>query len=210
MRKKSLKLFVFLTLCIIFTIAINLSYYIVMMCIALLAILLTCNSRIKKKQNKQKMPFGVYSNIRNIDCLVIGDLVNLTNIIPANQSCIKITAAGRSMRASFEILKHTSSILKENEGEVYLVVDGNIRNNNFSVFDIQWLHPIIIRKYNLFCLAKKARFPIFFAPRKSLRCLLNITKPSQMLRSQSLDNEMIMEIDRYCQARGIKLHLLTI
>lgn len=210
MRKRSLKLFVFSVLCIIFAIAINLGYYTVAICIALLVILLTFNSMIKKKQSKQKVAFGIYSDIRNIDCLVIGDIVNLANIVPANRSFIKITAAGRSMGASYEILKHTSSILKENGGEVYLVVDRNIRNKKFSVFDIQWLHPIIIQKYNLFRLAKKARFPLFFAPAKSLRCLLNIAKSSQMLRNYIFDNELIMEINDFCQARGIKLHLVTI
>lgn len=210
MRKRNLKKFVLSILCIVFALAISLGHCVIAICIAFLIAFLICNDMIKKKQNKQRIAFGIYSDIRNVDCLVIGDIVNLTNIIPIGRSFIQITAVGRSLEASYEILKHTSSILRENGGEVYLVTDENIQREKFSVFDIQWLHPITILKYNLFHLERKTRFPLFFAPVKSLRFLLNIYKSGQILESQLPDDNLFTEIAGFCQARDFKLHIVTV
>ena len=82
------------------------------------AILFWLNRKALKKIQDQKEPFKIGGKIRNVHYLIIGDMAKPSIMVPANQSFVQIKAPNRSLRASFEILKHTSSILDEDEGNV--------------------------------------------------------------------------------------------
>lgn len=210
MMKRCFKIFVLLACCIVFVVAVYLFQYALAICIAFLIGFMACNALVKKKQNRQRTVFGIHSNIRNVDCLIIGDIVDPASFILNGKRFIQISACDRNLRASYEILKHTSSILKEKDGEVYLVTRRDNRSNKFSVFDMQWLHPITLRKYDLHYLVKQARFPLFFAPVHSVQTLLNISKPGKILEEGLPDDKLYAEIAEFCKTRDFKLYIVII
>jgi hypothetical protein len=184
-------------------------YYCFAACMAFLFLMVIYNNILQNKIRKQKKPFGPYSEIRNVDCLVIGDMISASSVVPSGCKYIQISAPGRSLKSSFEILKHTSSILKEDGGEVYLIVDIKNKNNGFSVFDIPFFHSVTIRKYNLYNLEKKTRYRILFAPIKSLRYVLGVTKNVKNKENKAEDG-LYADIRNFCRVRNIKLCVIEL
>ena len=142
-------------------------------------------------------PFGTYSDVRNVDYLVIGDYCNIRDYVPEGYSYVQITAPNRGYNSAFQILRHTHSILKEEGGTVVMSI-GNSRKA-FTLFDTQFLHPITIKKYKLEGLCKRSRFPLMFEPIASLRFLWG------GYSAYRFSQDIPVELNVFCKERSYKL-----
>ena len=127
------------------------------------------NEAVQWKMRKERAPFDSYSRIRNVDYLVIGDICNINDIVPEKNSYVQITAPQRSITASYEILRHTFSILKE-YGGIAVIVDAQ-KKNDYTTFDIPYFHEVTIERLRLEKPVKLRYFPILTNPIKSIKYL---------------------------------------
>ena len=128
------------------------------------------NELIVRKMKKQKAPFGTRSRIRNVDCLVIGDISHKeAQSLVGDGTSVSINLPGCSLAGAYEVLRHTFSILKENGGSVVLAVKKkNLNKTSYSPFDVSFFHPVTINRLGLKNVKFMIRFPAVFAPIKSL------------------------------------------
>jgi len=104
-------------------------------------------------------------------------MINPETIIPSNKRFVQIKAPNRNLLASFEILKHTSSILDEDNGNVIVAIASKNKNNCvYSVFDMPFLYILTKKKLGLDRLNKMARFPALIKPLSSIKLALNLDK----------------------------------
>ena len=174
-----------------------------MVCFAALVLLgAIINVAVLKKMYEQKMPFEPTSKIRNIDYLVIGDMCRTEHIVPAGKTCLQIMAPSRSLYASYEFMRHTFSILQNSGGGILVLAvrDKYAEKQNFSLFDIPFLHPVTIRRLGLARLARQTRLPLLFAPVRSLRFLLNLRRRTY-IHGPCPDRA----ISEFCKERNIEL-----
>lgn len=148
----------------------------------------------------QKAPFQIYGNIRNVDYLIIGDMIDATSIVPPDKRYVQIKAPGRSLNAAFEILKHTSSILDEEKGNVIIAVKKTKANRSFSIFDVPFLYNLTIKKYRVEKLVRLSHFPFFTKPFSTIILLLN-SYTKNWNETRCLNNE----ITRFCYERNFRL-----
>lgn len=167
----------------------------------LFGLLFILNRTVLKKLYWQKDPFKIGGKVRNVDYLIIGDMINPATIVPANKTFVQIKAPNRSLTASFEILKHTSSILDEDNGNVVIAVAlKNKASSNYSVFDIPFLYNLTIKKLGLERLNKLARFPILINPLSSVKLILNFNQ--KKWKETACPNK---EISCFCAERNFNL-----
>lgn len=117
-----------------------------------------------------------------------------------------MTAPGRTLKSSFEILKHTFSILKEESPTVIITVQRKYIEGGYSGFDIPvfQLSPISVKRLGVEALELKARLPFLFYPWKSFQLLLN----RKRLFLETLEN-VPEDILLFCEERGITLRIMT-
>ena len=173
----------------------------------ILGILLPCvlllNWLVKNKLEKQRRPFYPHSLIRNVDYLIIGDMCDASEIVPEGSTYVQIAAPGRGLAASYEILRHTFSILKENGGNAVIVVKRrNSEKEKYSLFDVGFFHTVTINKLGLEDKIMMSKLPFVFSPIKSLVFLLGIRKVKNI---KDYHNE---EIERFCAEREIGIRIL--
>jgi hypothetical protein len=169
--------------------------------VALVEIIL--NDKVKKIMFKQYEPFTAKSKIRNVDCLIIGEICNPQKVMPAHcNNYVQIKIPDSSLFSCFEILKHTSSIIREQGGRVIFVVNERKKFETFNVFDTYFFHKITINKYGLSSLKKKARLPFLFSPIKSFK-LLFASKNKKLRLMECLDEEIAV----FCEERAYILEI---
>lgn len=173
---------------------------IMIIAILLLVLLFFINRSAVKKILLQKKPFENGGNIRNVDYLIIGDMIEPTSVIPANKSFVQIKAPNRSLKASFEILKHTSSILDEDNGNVIIAVKNIETENPFSVFDIPFFYYLTIKKFGIEKKLKFSHFPLIVKPFLTIKLIFNICKKNWN-ESRCPDEEILL----FCLERNINL-----
>lgn len=162
------------------------------------------NSKALRIIYSQKVPFGYKSKIRNIDALIIGDMCNPKLVLPDScKTYVQIKAPGRTLWSSFEVLKHTSSIIKETGGTVIFVCQlDNMDKKIYSVFDIPFFVRITLKKYGIGYMKLLAKFPLIVKPFSTIRLLLDKNKKEYVKKTCS-DNEIVT----FCHERGYELHL---
>lgn len=186
-----------LTLSILLMSVLHFRWYMMLMLGILYFLLVFLNEGVCRKMYYMHKPFEVYSEIRNVDYLLIGDFCNADNYVPKESTYVQISAPNRGFNSSYQILRHTHSILKEKGGTVIMAIGNN--KKNFMIFDIPFLHNITIKKYNLEGLRVMSRFPFFFAPIDSLRFLWGGV--SKYAPTQNTDEEL----SRFCKERDYKI-----
>ena len=164
------------------------------------AILFWLNRKALKKIQDQKEPFKIGGKIRNVHYLIIGDMAEPSTMVPPNQSFVQIKAPNRSLKASFEILRHTSSILDEDKGNVIIAVKKRNIENTFSVFDIPFLYNLSIKKLRVGNLSKMSKYPILKDPVSTV--LLVINHCSKRWHLSTCPNE---DVVKFCVERNINL-----
>jgi len=118
-------------------------YAIVYILIILIALL---DYAVRNKMRTMSAPFDIFSNVRNVDYLVIGDFCRAEDYVPKGKTYVQIAAPGRSLNSSFQILRHTHSILKEN-GNVIIPI-GNSKKD-FMIFDMPFFTRL--QSKNIIC-----------------------------------------------------------
>lgn len=182
-------------------------YLLSCICFAILVVLITAimiNKKIIALMKKQASVFDPYSNIRNVDCLVIGDMYKLPAELK-EKNTIQLAAPERTLFGSFEILRHTHSILKEDESaEVVIAVKRkNLKKREYSVFDVFFFHYITLKTKNLYELKNKSNNLMKYAPLETLKMFLACYSSGYCL-DYSLDTD----IAEFCQERGYKVTFL--
>lgn len=169
--------------------------------LVLLGLLPVLNRIVLRKLACQKDPFKIGGQVRNVDYLIIGDMITPETIIPADKKFVQIKAPDRNLLASFEILKHTSSILDEDNGNVVVAVASkNKTGDNYSVFDMPFLYNLTIKKLGLVRLNKLARFPALIKPLSSIKLAFNLDK--KKWKETECPNK---DIVNFCTERGFNL-----
>ena len=160
------------------------------------------NELVRRKIGRQREPFGIYSSIRNVDYLVIGDYCDVKKYIPEGMTHLELFAPGRSYEAAFQLLRHTHSILKEDEGTVVMAIGEG--KKSYTVFDIVFFHEITIKKYGLERVRKMAHFPLIAEPINSLKFLIEWgTK-----RAYTVSKDIPSELRTFCDERRYRLIFL--
>lgn len=162
--------------------------------------LLALNRIALKKIYIQKAPFKIGGKIRNVDYLIIGDMINAATVVPANKRFVQIKAPNRSLSASFEILRHTSSILDEDNGNVVICTAKKNKNKKtYSIFDTPFLYCLTIKKLGLGTLNKLATFPVLIKPISTIQLMLDLNKK---WKETSCPNKQIVT---FCSERNFNL-----
>lgn len=167
----------------------------------LLGVLFILNRTVLKKLYSQRDPFKIGGKVRNVDYLIIGDMINPATIIPASKTFVQIKAPNRGLLVSFEILRHTSSILDEDNGNVIIATTlKNKTDDKFSVFDIPFLYNLSIKKLGIERLSKLSRYPALINPLSSIKLVLNLDKKNW--KETECPNK---EISIFCTERNFNL-----
>lgn len=140
--------------------------------------------------------------IRNVDYLIIGEQYDYKELIPEQASSFVVLSPKRSLTASFEILKHTFSILKD-KGTV-IILDKGFRGDEYTVFDIPYFHPVTIRRLKLDKLKKVSIIPLLVSPISTLKMVFPLH------RNAGICEELcpMKEIVNFCIERDIQLTYL--
>lgn len=180
-----------------------LEQYVLVVLLAGVAIL---NELTIRKMKKQKEPFGTRSRTRNVDCLVIGDIGPGNAKTAAGEgTAVSIYLPGCTLAGAYEVLRHTFSILKEEGGNVVLAIKKkNLKINRYSLFDAYFFHPVTINRLGLKKQKFMSRFPVVFAPVKSLMFLFGA---GTMKNTEKHCDEEIMG---FCSERGIAVTVLEV
>lgn len=171
----------------------------------LFALILLLNWKMRKILSKQSEPFSNSSKIRNVDYLIIGDLVNAKKYVPEGKSFVQISSYRKSFGACYEILRHTSSILNEESSNVLFFVEKKkLDSNEITLFDIPYFSNITVENLNLQKKRKQYNYPILFAPIKSLIQIIGVNKEG-WYKTQEVTKEVI----DFCEERNIFFTLMS-
>lgn len=142
------------------------------------------NKIVLKKNNKMPL-LSAQRKIKRYKYLVIGDICPhsvLKNYIDKQDNAFLILAPRRSLDASYQILLHTISILDE-DGTCIIIDSGRSSKRVYTVFDVPYFNFITRKELNIELLFKKASYPLFYEPVKSLLILFNLTFRNYKLRN---------------------------
>lgn len=163
------------------------------------------NSSIRKKIC-EKNPGTFTESRRNFDALVIGEMYDVKDIIPPNKTYLQFDAPDRTLFASFLILQGKFSWLNEGKGKCIIICKKcNEKRKSISMFDIPFLHLIIINKYKLKRQQAELKYPLLFHP--LMVCKFIFSKKYDM---SSLEKCPLPEIEDFCTQRDIELEYRVI
>lgn len=199
-KKKIVALFLALVAIMLIGFGLHMNAIIVLAACLAVVVFFFINEYILRKIRKELEPFGVYSEIRNVDYLILGNPLQVADYVPVGSSYVEVCAPNRSYDSTWQLLRHTHSILKDG-GTVLMAVDRN--RKGFSVFDIPFLHPITIKKYHIERLKKMSHFPIIFALSASIRLAFG-----RGYSSYNVSQNIPDKLKEFCDARNYKLIFL--
>lgn len=166
----------------------------------------TSGNSYVRKRICEKNPGTFIENRRNFDVLVIGDMYDVKDIIPQNKTYLQFDAPDRTLFASFLIMQGKFSWLNEGKGKCIIVCKkSNEKKKTVSMFDIPFLHTIIINKYNLKKQQAELKHPLFSHPR--LACKFILGKKYSM---SSVEKCPFLEIEEFCAQRDIEFEYRVI
>lgn len=169
------------------------------LCMEILMILLKINFSIVDKMNRSVAIFTAGSKVRNIDYLVIGDMVDVADLKEQGKTIVELCAPERTLTASYEILRHTYSIMAENGKLIIACKDKNINKPGYSMYDIWYFHNVTIKRLHLESYKKKLLMPIVFEPICTVRLFLNKRKTFQISECN------MKALNSFCDERHIEL-----
>lgn len=139
---------------------------------------------------------------RNYAYLVIGELVDLKDVLPQIKESISIMAPNRSLGASFELIKRLYSLLDENKGVLIVLVNKNeIYSRKISAFDLPYLHEVTLNELHIKHSKYKELLPFVFSFIPSILFFIK-----GMRKRKIEDTECPMgDIVDFCKKRNIKL-----
>ena len=185
------------SLCVILSMNCNRKYIIGSFIMLLYLIIIFINSKAVNRSFAQYAPFESTSHVRNVDYLIIGEMSdNVLKMECIEDSFVQIKAPCRGMKACYELLRHTHSILRDG-GNVIICLDSKHINKTFTVFDLVFFHPITINRYNLNRLNRWKMCPFYRMPFTTILYLINYSSNNFKVSNYHYD-----EIDEFCSERG--------
>lgn len=167
--------------------------------------LITGNSFVRKKIY-EKNPGTFSESRRNFDVLIIGEMFNVKEIISNDKTYLQFDAPNRTLFASFLILQGKFSWLCEGRGKCIIICRKcNEKKKKVSMFDIPFLHSIIIKKYGLKRQQVELYYPLIFHPLQVLKYLLGMNNNMSFVEKCPLS-----EIEDFCAQRDIELEYRVI
>ncbi len=172
---------------------------------ALIIVVVWLNKKVVRCIEEPMKYLGPKRKVKKIDTLVIGDLCSekFLNKYYNPNSSIVITAPGRSLTASAEILAHVETILCEH-GKVIIVEPKRETSHPITIFDLPVLSLITSLEFGY---SRKSfvnrRIPLFRSPVRSLQMILG----SRARRERTdCPNE---SINALCKRKGFLLIFLV-
>ena len=156
------------------------------------------NLLIVRKMRKETKKFTPYSQVRNVNFLIIGDMCDAKKLVQSD-SYIQISAPGRGLKASYEVLRHTFSILQEHKGAV-IVVTKKSNIGGYSVFDIPYFNKITIKRLHIESLNRMLKITLFVSPVKAIRYFFGICT-GKLCDTACPPKEIV----NFCQERNLNL-----
>lgn len=162
---------------------------------------------VRKKIYKQKEPFAIFSGIRNVESMYIGEI----SIGGGYSSAVSIYTPGATNTSVYEVLKHTFSILNEKGSTVVLCVNCNQSDRRckpekeYTIFDLPFYNGVSVKRLHLKKLVWISYFPLIFRFSSSVRFLFKRGKgkPREVLCT----DEALLD---FCTIRNIKLKYLVV
>lgn len=170
-------------------------------------LLLACDIYAYEKNRKNARELNATGTIRNVDYLIIGDMCSIKDIVPSGATYFAICCPGRSMFASYEIMRHTFSIAKEEGYVVIACRRDRIDSREITVFDMPYLNQLSIKRMNLAKLKKKEKLVLFLKPVQTIKLLLSCFHGQYRYEKNPF---VLPEIDEFCKIRNLKLDLVII
>lgn len=172
--------------------------YVVSMLFFFSLVLIVVNHKLAARMQEEVAPFRRSSRVRNVDVLIIGEICKIKELpFKQKESYIKIMAPERSLTSSYEILRHTFSILRP-KGTV-VIAPASTGGKKYSIFDIAHFTEYTIKRLNLEKMQKLRHFPLFAAPVCSVRYMLGWAKVKEKSVCPS------KEIVDFCKERDFQL-----
>lgn len=154
---------------------------------------------IFRKLNKSVHIFAAGSKIRNVDYLVIGDMVDTSDLYSNGKTVVELCVPNRNLMASYELLRHTYSILKENGTVIIACQDRNISKQKYTFYDIAYFHPVTLKRLGLVSNSYKKILSLLFKPGLVIQLWLN---RRMKYEKKICENEAII---KFCESRGLEL-----
>nr|WP_317354354.1 hypothetical protein [uncultured Agathobacter sp.] len=170
------------------------------------------NRKVVKIMLKQTECFSPYSDIRNVKFLIIGEKCRISDIIKKNDAYVQIIIPNATSRVCFEILKHTSSILADENSCVIFVTKCLDRNKRkCDVLETFFYHDVTLKKYNIKHAGIKRKLPFLFSPINCLKLLaFNVEREVKGCDAQSGLGEIYREVNKFCECRNYDLKIYKI
>lgn len=188
-------------LCVGIIIAVFMHLYLVSSILLIFLLLYIYNYYVIRHSMKALADLTPQRPIRYVETLVIGDLCTTSTLASKydlNKTLI-ITAPGRSIEASFQILRHVASRL---DGNNVCIVLPNRGNTNIGALDIPFLSSLTLLEMGIKDQTKERKFFLFCHPFTTIRSLLGLLfHPKQV-------NCGFLELDNYCQHKGYQLTII--
>lgn len=167
--------------------------------------LVTGNTSIRKKIC-EKNPGTFTESRRNFDVLIIGEKYEVTDLVQEGKTYLQFDAPNRSLFASFLILQCKFSWLREGKGKcIILCRKSNEEKKKISMFDIPFLHKIIINKYKLTKHQRELKYPLIFHPLQVYNFFVG-----ENYNASSVVKCPLPEIEDFCAQRDIELEYRVI
>lgn len=145
--------------------------------------------------------------VRNVDYLIIGDMVDLSDVYGKGKKVVSIMAPNRSLECSFWVLKRMFSLLDEKSGKVIIAVkENNIKKRGITLFEYSFLSPIYRNILEVHYLEKHRKYPFFYSPIKSFKMVCGIGVKRKSDKVDCLDNN----IENFCLERGLNVEFRLI
>ena len=170
--------------------------YIIPLILAIVVYLL--NKAAKKKMNTIKSVFSPTGTVRNVDCLIIGEKIDAKSVVNC-ENTVEINTPNASLASSYELLRHTFSILKDGGTAIIAVKKSKASADDFSVFAVPFFHDITLTRLKLRALRRKSKYPMIYYPIETLQFLFGKRKSKfKIVKPDSV-------IAEFCVDRDIKL-----
>lgn len=171
------------------------------------AVLFVANNIARKKIHAPMAKLSSSREIKSYNTIVIGDYCKKDVYLSycREGAVLEFTCPQRSINASYQILLHTFSILEEN-GTCIIISGKDGKKNEYSVFDLPFLHFITLKELKLETLSCKSHWPLIFSPVRSIRILAGMRSGKYHLNNNLQD---ISEIKEFCDRKGIRLIYLS-
>lgn len=142
---------------------------------------------------------------RNFDAIVIGERYDLRRLHLNGSKILKETVRGRSLYASFHILRTYFSLLGHN-GKVYIVYNDKYLYD-FTPIDMSIVeHPVTLSIMGCKYVGIKRKFPLLFLPLHFIRRISGNFIPVK----KNIESSLILQIGEFCEARQIQIEFIKV